>query len=394
MSITPFEWLSECDLVIDAVYEGAPGSHLSGEALSALLPGIGNMGGFRVAGKGANRKFVALVTSGREPDWPDELDRNTGEFTYYGDNRRPGHELHDTPSGGNRLLQSTFSNLHCHPNRRIEVAPFLVFESVRTDVSSRSFRFLGLAAPGYPGLPATSDLVAIWKTKDGQRFQNYRATFSILDVPSVSRAWINDLSNGNPLSSNCPATWKDWVENGRYRLLTAEQTTDIRTIEQQTPQTNHQCAVLRTIWERFRDAPVEFEAFAARLFQMTDKRVVIDEVTRGTIDGGRDAIGRYKLGLQDDPVYADFALEAKCFRPAIDGHSANTVGVKEVARLISRLRHRQFGVLVTTSAISRQVYAEVREDRHPIIFISGADIAKILIENDYTDTDEILRLIG
>ncbi|MDA0892583.1 MAG: restriction endonuclease, partial [Proteobacteria bacterium] len=40
---------------------------------------------------------------------------------------------------------------------------------------------------------------------------------------------------------------------------------------------------------------------------------------------------------------------------------------------------RQFGVLVTTSVIARQAYEEVREDRHPIIFLSGRDIADILI---------------
>jgi hypothetical protein len=45
---------------------------------------------------------------------------------------------------------------------------------------------------------------------------------------------------------------------------------------------------------------------------MLDQRVVIDQITRASIDGGRDAIGRYVLGLNNDPVYVDFALEAKC----------------------------------------------------------------------------------
>lgn len=99
---------------------------------------------------------------------------------------------------------------------------------------------------------------------------------------------------------------------------------------------------------------------------------------------------RYLLGLSDDPVYAEFSLEAKCYAPAIRGKTANTVGVKEVSRLISRIRHRQFGVLVTTSAIGRQAYEEVREDRHPIIFFSGMDITEILIGNGY-NTPELVR---
>ena len=392
MRVVQFAELSAADLVVDAVYEGQEGGLLSGEALSALLPGIGNMGGFRPSGGQGRRRFVALVTSGREPDWPDSLDPSTGQFVYYGDNRHPGHELHDTNSGGNKLLQETYDLLHSQPTRRCDIAPFLVFESVRTAVSSRSFRFLGIAAPGYPGLPATNDLVAVWKATKGQRFQNYRAMFSILDVPVVSREWLLDLSRGQPLSGACPLAWRSWVETGRYNLLTAEQTTEIRTVDQQTADTPIKQAVLRTVWEIFAETPIEFEGFAARVYRMTDPRVIIDEVTRGSVDGGRDAIGRYLLGLSEDPVYAEFALEAKCYRPPIDGLTPTTVGVKEVARLISRIRHRQFGVLVTTSAISRQAYEEVRKDRHPIIFISGRDIAEILIRNGYSTPDDVRRL--
>lgn len=85
----------------------------------------------------------------------------------------------------------------------------------------------------------------------------------------------------------------------------------------------------------------------------------------------------------------DFALEAKCYSPRIGGSEANTVGVKEISRLISRLRHRQFGVLVTTSAIARQGYEEVREDRHPIIFFAGKDITEILIQNDLNSPEKV-----
>ena len=143
---------------------------------------------------------------------------------------------------------------------------------------------------------------------------------------------------------------------GRYRALTAEPTTVVRGQEAQFPDSPAKVAILEAVWQHFKDAPRAFEAFAARVFQMHDQRVVIDEITRAAVDGGRDVIGRYLLGLSDDPVYAEFALEAKCYRPALHGQTANSVGVKEVSRLISRIRHRQFGVLVTTSMIGRQAY--------------------------------------
>ncbi|MBT6459671.1 MAG: hypothetical protein HOK57_07590 [Planctomycetaceae bacterium] len=112
---------------------------------------------------------------------------------------------------------------------------------------------------------------------------------------------------------------------------------------------------------------------------MHDHRVLVDEMTRGVADDGRDAADRYLLGLTDDLVYAEFSFAAKCYQRSLDGQSINRVCVKEVSRPISRIRHRQFGVLVTTSVVHKQADQEVREDRHPIIFISGCDIAEILI---------------
>jgi hypothetical protein len=132
---------------------------------------------------------------------------------------------------------------------------------------------------------------------------------------------------------------------------------------------------------------------ASDVFKMTNPNIIIDEVTRGVIDGGRDALGRMKLGLDNDPIFAEFALEAKCYNPGINNSKINTVGVKETSRLISRIRNRQFGILVTTSAISKQAYEEVRNDRHPIIFISGGDIVKILIEKGINTPSNLKRYL-
>jgi len=95
-------------------------------------------------------------------------------------------------------------------------------------------------------------------------------------------------------------------------------------------------------------------------------------LTAPSRDGGRDAYGHYKLGPEADPIPLDFALEAKCYGPD------NGVGVRELSRLISRLRHRQFGVLVTTSYLAPQAYEELRKDDHPVVVISARDIIDIL----------------
>ena len=71
------------------------------------------------------KKLVVLCTSGEDKDWPDRLDPGTGIFTYYGDNRKPGRDLHNTPRGGNGLLRDTFESLHIGTDQRDRICPFL-----------------------------------------------------------------------------------------------------------------------------------------------------------------------------------------------------------------------------------------------------------------------------
>src|SRR5687767_1149940 len=93
-----FEELANADLLVDAVYRGGVTGSAADDPLARLLP-VGNQGGFRFYGKRAmpGCRLIVLFSTFAEPDWPDGLDVETGQFTYYGDNRRPGHELHDTP---------------------------------------------------------------------------------------------------------------------------------------------------------------------------------------------------------------------------------------------------------------------------------------------------------
>jgi len=136
--------------------------------------------------------------------------------------------------------------------------------------------------------------------------------------------------------------------------------------------------IITMIHDHFSSQPVKFEHLAAALWVNSDRRVSHVEVTRPSVDGGRDAVGTFSIGPKSDPIPLEFALEAKCY--AAD----NGVGVKEVSRLISRIRHRQFGVLITTSYVGTQAYREVREDMHPIVFVTGRDIVEVIKNMGYT----------
>ena len=93
------------------------------------------------------------------------------------------------------------------------------------------------------------------------------------------------------------------------------------------------------------------------------------------------------LGPRHDPVAVEFALEAKCYGPG------NSVGVRETSRLISRLRYRQFGVLVTTSYVHSQAYQEIREDGHPVVILAGRDIAEVLQAQGLNTTEALQQYL-
>lgn len=379
----PFDELASADLVVDRIYRGGSQGSVADDPLAKLLP-VGNQGGFRYWGKRDAPRLVVLYTSGVEPDWPDVLDPATGAFTYFGDNRHPGKELHDSSRGGNVILRSTF-DFASNAEARVQVPPYLLFAKAG---KGRDVLFRGVLAPGAAGLAADEDLVAIWRNRGGKRFQNYRATFTVLDIAKVTRAWIEDALAGNPLSGNCPEPWRQWVAGRRFQPLISTRI-EYRTPLDQQPQTRVGVKILEAVHAHFRGRPTDFEYFAADLWRMADVHVGSYEVTRPTADGGRDAVGEFLIGPRSDPIRVTFALEAKLYEPY-----KNSVGVKEVSRLISRLRHREFGVLVTTSHVAPQAYQEIRADAHPIVIMAGVDIVTLLQEKGFTTPAEVTRWLN
>jgi hypothetical protein len=260
--------------------------------------------------------------------------------------------------------------------------PILVFSNIGV---WRDAMFLGLAVPGTFEQQASEDLVAIWRTANGMRFQNYRAHFTILDAPVVSRAWITDIIAGRPHSSNTPKPWRDWVETRRYRPLKSTRSVEHRTKLEQLPRDPADVAVIRAMHLFFANRPHDFEKCAAVLARLMLPDIAELDLTRPSRDGGRDAVGQLRLGHGAGSILVDFALEAKCYG------LENPVGVREMSRLISRLRHRQFGMLVTTSYVDLQAYREIKEDGHPIIVIAARDIVDLLRTNGHGDVHAITR---
>ena len=371
---------SAVELSVDAEYLSNGADNSSGDVLSKLM-NVGSLGGFRTR-KQSNRHqyaYIVLESTGNSIDWIDFVDRESGTVTYYGDNREPGKQIHETKNKGNAILRDAFDAML--NNKRDNIPPFFYFESA----GGRNRRFVGLLVPGDGKNASTENqLVAIWRTQKGHRYQNYKAIFSILDVASINRLWLSDLINGNGYNSAyAPKVWKDWVDTGIARVAKSKPVISYRRKDEQLPEDEGGRVILQTVYDYFKDDYM-FEFCAMKIAEMMDDNIVEIEHTRFYKDGGKDAIGRYRIGKMADGIDVEFALEAKHYKP---GHS---LGVKELSRVISRIRFRQFAILVTTSYLDLDAYKELKEDGHPVIVVSGGDIVKILYAAGYKTKQEVL----
>ena len=151
--------------------------------------------------------------------------------------------------------------------KKKKIPPIFIF--IKEGKKGRDYRFRGLAVPGNPIFSQTEDLVSVWKSKNGQRFQNYKAIFSVLSVDKISREWITDIQQGNTFSKNCPDVWKKWIETGNYKILKATDEKKIKTKEEQMPQDLLGKQLLKIIYEYFSKVKnvYDFEIFAGKIFK-------------------------------------------------------------------------------------------------------------------------------
>lgn len=380
-----FDNLEGSDLIIDCIYEGGNQPNHAAEPLSKIFPKCGVSGGFRKVNRndGSGKPaYVILYTTMAELEWPDYLDEETGVFRYFGDNRKPGREITNTKLKGNELLKNVFEILNSKENLE-DIPPFFVFKKTG---HGRDVQFLGLAAPGNQNISPDRDLVSFWRTMEGRRFQNYEAYFTILDTGEkpITQEWlvslIEDYENNLQYA---PKVWRDYIEKGRngIKALRAPRIHKIPSKENQLKCDKEGEKCLNIIREYYKDNPYGFEICATNIVSKMDSNFVDFELTRPWRDGGRDAFGKYQIfpgGNVNDPLIIDCSLEAKCYSPN------NGVGVKEMSRLISRIKYRQFGILITTSYVNSQAYKEVIEDGHPILIVTASDIAAILRVNSIT----------
>jgi len=387
-NVIPFEDLKTANLIIDAVYEGGSAGNAGDDPISKLLF-TENSGGFRIRNNiNTEIAYLVLYTSGEDINWPDTIDKEKGIVKYFGDNKNSGKDMYDTYKKGNKYLENVWGIRNDSGiNRKI---PVFLFIKKPTKNSSRSVQFIGLLVPHIIGQKSENLLRSIWRTdKKGNRFQNYEAFFSILNLGKdiISKEWINNLIKNPDTSDNCsPLAWKKYKRQNYITdnlVLKSPRLIDIRDKELQLPKNIKDQKMLQRIIDYFDNDPYAFEEFAINIIQSMDNNFIL-KGTPKTVDGGRDGIGFYNIGIDNTEISLPCILEAKCYA------TSNSVGVRDTSRLISRLKTTDFGVLVTTSYIGNQAYKEIISDKHKVLIISGGDIIKIL-KNTYITDLELLE---
>ena len=221
-----FDQLKNADLIVDAIYERGPTHSTAHEPLKELLS-VRSTGGFRSklkrGGKSWEYAFVVLYSTGGREEWPDSLDPEIGLCSYYGDNKKKNDEWRKTP--GNRILDYAFGMTQSSENKN-RLYPFFFFTIVPNQGHAQ---FRGVAVPGHPSVSSDEALKIVEMSKDGIPFQNYRGIFSLLNIPVVSRPFIEELLNGDLLGEEAPTTWREWVEDEEYNLLPSLQIIPRRT---------------------------------------------------------------------------------------------------------------------------------------------------------------------
>ncbi len=212
-----FSDIDSADLVIDTLYRsGKSNNSIKDEPISRML-NCGNRGGLRYRGtikkSISGVEYIVLYSNLNEVYRPDYFITPASLFMYYGDNKR-GRDILDTLKKGNMVLKGCFDALY--EGKREHIPPIFIF--IRGE-SGRGVVFKGVAVPGASGLNINNALVKVEMIHEGEAALNYKATFTILDIRSVSRRWVDDVLRGNIMTENTPEAFKLWREKGVYRPL-------------------------------------------------------------------------------------------------------------------------------------------------------------------------------
>jgi len=358
-------------------------THSPGEKLPLLDSGINPIA--RVQGPDGERCPVILISSSPhkigspETPWQDFFDPDNGHIHYFGDNNTPG--VDPSAKKGNKALLEQYG-WHSSPSleERQRSCPIVVFKRVRVGNRSKG----NVQFQGYGIVTQVTRVTQYDRVKE-RPFPNYAFDFTLLNMVSeneeFSWEWITKrrdcrLTLEETLKA-APKAWKDWVKGGKssiercrrrvVKLLT------LNASEQMTQQGSKEAAILKGVYDFYRNRKSRFEALAAfvagRVISASGVSYRPGWITPASSDGGADFIGHLDVGSGLAGARIIVLGQAKCEK------LTTPTGGNHIARTVARLRRGWIGAYVTTSYFSEPVQREVLEDKYPIILVNGLRLA-------------------
>src|SRR5699024_12517177 len=121
----------------------------------------------------------------------------------------------------------------------------------------------------------------------------------------ITKEKINKLVKNTETSDNSyPLEWKKYNKKNYITdklVLKSPRTIDIRDKELQLPKNIKDQKMLQRIIDYFDNDPYAFEEFAINTIQSMDNNFIL-KGTPKTVDGGRDGIGFYNIGIDNTEI--------------------------------------------------------------------------------------------
>lgn len=344
--------------------------------------GIAALGG-RVRGPDGHLRYPAIVLfsnpfvhGSRTSPWVDVIDADRGYAVYHGDNKQPGRQAFEAT--GNRLLYGLFSE-YSEPDSRALAPPLLLFAQVTAHGRRKGYReFCGYGVP-------ISYRLQTQATSDGRPFANLVLELALFRLEHEDEefefAWIHDRRDPSldaaTANRRAPRAWAEWVRDGDAAVPRCRRQVLRRPIVPQRERADLTPFEKRMLGETHRFFEARRHSFEG-LASFVAQRVLGERCLRGWVtvrsgDGGVDFVSRLDVGSGFGQSSAVILGQAKCVAPTA------SIGGRDLARLVARLRRGWIGVFVTTGVFSDRAQHELIEDDYPVVLVDGKRLVQELV---------------
>lgn len=283
--------------------------------------------------------------------------------------------MHPFQTRGNALL-TRIQDFYANSIIRKFAPPILIFTQREIKGNRTGYREFS----GY-GIPTRYMLVSQREKISERYFTNLVIEISLFRLDTENEVfdweWIDRRRDGtldaDSVLKSAPSAWNLWVREGEAAIEKCRRRTARRRIYDKKEQLEYAEAdktLLREVERYYAASPHAFEGLASLLAE----RVIGHGCKRGWVtkrcaDGGVDFVCRLDLGSEFSSVPVVVLGQAKC---------QESVGGKDLARLVARLQRGWVGVFVTTGVFSKAAQQELCEDRYPVVLINGKRLAREL----------------